>query len=229
MLGGFVDGLLQMFENCRAGLRDDTLGRGREVEAFFAELYQKERAQLLEAVHQQQHLAPHAQQQLQERVDERIRKVVLPAYARLAARFTRRERNDFYLAPEPFHGLERVGWAVAGMALGALAIAAPFIPIWEKDWIAVFAVAGLFFPNLRRFLAYRRYQSELNGIVTRTDDEIWRLDLGYITAGVLASGPTQAATEEAPDPLQDRIETPSQPESPAPHAKRERLRERGGR
>ena len=36
MLGGFVDSLLQMFENCRPGLSDETLRKGPEgVERFF--------------------------------------------------------------------------------------------------------------------------------------------------------------------------------------------------
>jgi hypothetical protein len=183
MLGGFVDSLLQMFENCRPGLTDEALRAGREgVERFFLDLYEKERGRLSETIQQQeQHLSTDKRRELFERVDERIRKVVVPAYVRVAARFTPRERNDFYLAPEPLHGLERLGFTVAGMAIGAFAVWAPFIPLWEKEWVLPFALAGLLFPNIRRFLSLRRYQAELNGLVTRTDNEIWRMDLAYLT------------------------------------------------
>ena len=204
MLGGFVDSLLQMFENCRPGLADETLRKGPEgVERFFLDLYEKERGRLSETIQQQeQHLSADKRRELFERVDERIRKVVIPAYVRVAARFTPRERNDFYLAPEPLHGLERLGFTVAGMAIGAFAVWAPFIPLWEKEWVLPFALAGLLFPNIRRFLSLRRYQAELNALVTRTDNEIWRMDLAYLTDDMSekvadAAGAALGAEEDA--------------------------------
>ncbi len=105
MLGGFVDSLLQMFENCRPGLTDEILRAGPAgVERFFLDLYEKERGRLSETIQQEQHLSVDDRRELFERVDDRIRKVVVPAYVRVATRFTPRERNDFYLAPEPLHG-----------------------------------------------------------------------------------------------------------------------------
>jgi hypothetical protein len=211
MLGGFVDSLLQMFENCRAGLSDETLRKGPEgVERFFLDLYEKERGRLSETIQQQeQHLSVPDRRELFERVDERIHKVVLPAYVRLAARFTPRERNDFYLAPEPLHALERLGFTLAGMAIGAFAVWAPFIPLWQKEWVLAFALAGLVFPGIRRFLSLRRYQAELNALVTRTDNEIWRMDLAYLTDDMSqkaagTAGADDATTEDAR--LRARIE-----------------------
>lgn len=203
MLGGFVDSLVQMFENCRPGLTDQTLREGHEgVERFFIELYEKERPRLGETVQQQErHLSAEDRRELVERIDERIRKVVIPAYVRLAGRFTPRERNDFYLAPEPFHGLERLGWTVAGMGIGAFVVWAPFIPLWEKEWVLPFVVAGLVFPNIRRVLSLRRYQAELNALVVRTDDEIWRMDLAYLTDDMSekVAGADAASTGAAED------------------------------
>src|SRR5262249_54041901 len=194
MLGGFADSVVQMFENCRPGLTDEALRKGPEaVEHFFQNLYDKERPRLRETIEQQeQHLSAAARAELFERVDERMRMVVVPAYVRVAARFTPRERNDFFIAPEPMRGLERLGFIVAGMGIGAFAVWAPFIPIWEKEWVLLFALAGLAFPGIRRLLSLRRYQAELNGLVTRTDNEIWRLDLAYLTDGM-----TQEAAGEA--------------------------------
>ena len=215
MLGGFVDSLLQMFENCRPGLSDETLGKGPEgVERFFLDLYEKERGRLSETIQQQQqHLSAGDRKELFEQVDERIRKVVVPAYVRFARRFTPRERNDFYLAPEPLHGLERLGFTVAGMAIGAFAVWAPFIPLWQKEWVLPFAVAGLVFPGIRRYLSLRRYQADLNGLVARTDNEIWRMDLAYLTRdmGEKAAGSEDATTEEGP--LRARLESAPRGES----------------
>jgi hypothetical protein len=211
-LDGFVDSLLQTFENSRPGLTTDMLEQD-EVEPFFRDLYEKEVDRLREQIALLTHLSPDEQQQLFQRIDERIRKVVLPAYARLASSFTPRERNDFYLTKDAWHTLERLAWGGLGVALGAFIVWAPFIPIWSKEWVLVFGVGGLVFPSLRRYFALRRYQHELNDLVARTDDEIWRLDLGYLTAawerGAL-SGDRKVGLRDggaAPGASEDRAET----------------------
>jgi hypothetical protein len=202
MLGGLVDSLLQTFENCRVGLSGDTLKGGEKVvHDFFLELYEREAWRLEETVRLfETGLPTVAQQAILARVHELARKVVLPAYARLATRFTERERNDFYLLPEPLHGLERFAWGVAGMALGGFVVWAPFIPLWEKEWVLPFVVAGILFPNIRRYFALRRYQSELNGIVAHADDEIRRAELAQLTSGdvVSATKPQHVVSTTAP-------------------------------
>jgi hypothetical protein len=209
-LDGFVDSLLQTFENSRLGLTAEMLGKG-EVEAFFRDLYEKEVRRLRERIAQLTHLSGDEQEELFQRVDERIRKVVLPAYARLARSFTPRERNDFYLTRDELHGVERLAWGALGVALGAFVVWAPFIPLWSKEWVLVFGVGGLVFPELRGYLAVRRYQHLLNELVTRTDDEIWRLDLGYMASawerGSLAGVRRVKVTDadpERPAPRPDR-------------------------
>ena len=187
-LDGFVDSLLQSFENCRPGLNDRLLGvQGEAPEEFFTGLYEKEIPRLKDVIRREESLldAP-VRDAFFRNVDDLIRKVVIPAYVRLASKFTPRERNDFYLAAEPFHGLERFGWAVAGVAIGALVILAPFIPLWSKEWIIPFMVAGLVFPNVRKYLVVRQYEGELNRVVARADDEIARIDSHYLTGGETA-------------------------------------------
>ena len=224
-LDGFVDSLLQTFENSRPGTTAEMFAKG-EVEAFFRDLYEKEVRRLREKVDRLSHLSAEERQELFQRVDERIRKVVLPAYARLATTFTPRERNDFYLAPEELHGLERLGWTAAGLALGGFVVWAPFIPLWSKEWVLVFGVGGLVFPSVRRFFALRRYQLELNDLVTRTDEEIWRLDLGYMTAAVdreptLAAAPSEQTPESEPDRLAERLEDAARVSSSSPASERD--------
>jgi hypothetical protein len=202
---------------------------GDGVAGYFADLYEKERPRLLETIRvQEQHLSDQDRQELFERVDERVRKVVIPAYVRVASRFTPRERNDFYLVGEGLHGLERFAWGLAGIGLGAAAVWAPFIPIWEKEWIMPFAVAGLFLPNLRRLLALKRYQSELNVLVARTDNEIWRMDLAYLTDDMAekAAGRVSPAGEETSG-IEARLRA-ARPADPQEDAPRRRVKE-GGR
>ena len=232
-LDGFVDSLLQTFENSRPGLTAEMFAKG-EIEAFFRDLYEKEVRRLHEKVDRLSHLSAEERQELFGRVDERIRKVVLPAYARLAHAFTPRERNDFYLAPEELRGLERVGWAAAGLALGGLVVWAPFIPITAKEWVLVFGVGGFMFPSVRRFFALRRYQLELNDLVTRTDEEIWRLDLGYMTAAVdrepaLAVVASEGKPADESARLAERLEDAARVSSPAPGSERDARVKEGDR
>ena len=126
---------------------------------------------------------------------------MLPAYARLASGFTPRERNDFYLRPRRCTASS--GWpGPPGLALGGFVVWAPFIPLWSKEWVLVFGLGGFVFPTIRRYFALRRYQHELNDLVARTDDEIWRLDLGFLTAawerGSLAGGQVSEDLEADP-------------------------------
>jgi hypothetical protein len=208
-LDGFVDSLLQTFENCRPGLSDRSEGaKGETAEAFFTGLYEKEIPRLKDVIRREESLLDSAARaEFLRSVDDLIRKVVLPAYVRLAARFTARERNGFYLAPEPYHGLERFAWAVAGVAVGALVIFAPFIPLWSKEWIIPFMLGGLAFPDVRRFLMIRRYESEMNRVVASADSEIARIDYHYLMSGdaapAAAADPARAAGTRAPETLKE--------------------------
>ena len=184
-LDGFVDSLLQSFENCRPGLSDAMQGSaGEPADVFFTHLYEKEVARLKDTIRLEESLlSKEAREDYFQKIDELVRKVLIPGYVRFASRFTKRERNDFYLAPEPFHGLERLAWGLAGTLLGAFIVWAPFIPIWSKDVILPFAIGGLFFPNIRRFLMLRNYEGELNRLVAKTDAEIARIDMHYLSEG----------------------------------------------
>ncbi len=182
-LDGFVDSLVQKLENCRPGLTDDLLAKGpSEVDAWAESLYAEEVPRLKDAIRTEEpHLTREAREELCHKVDELVRKVVLPGWVRLASRFTPRERNGFYGLAEPLHGVERALWALLGMGLGFLVVWAPFIPLWSKEWVLPFTVGGLVFPELRRWLSFRAYERELNEVVSRADREIARIDLAYLT------------------------------------------------
>ena len=175
-LRGFVDSLVQSFENCRDGLSDDAVRTGK-AEAWFRARYPPERDRLADVLRRDPDLGDEARAELFERVDRLIGEVLLPAYARLATRHTLGERNDFYRLEPRLHLLERVGFALAGLAVGGFAVWAPFIPLWEKEWVLPFLLAGLVWPELRRAWRVRRYQHELNRVVARADAEIGRIEV----------------------------------------------------
>jgi hypothetical protein len=182
-LDGFLDALLQKFENCRDGLSDEAMSSG-EAEAYFAGLYEPERARLREIVRLEgSHLPEEAHQEMYTQVDRLVREVVLPAYVRLTVPFTRRERNGFFLAPERLHAAERVGWAIAGTLVGVFVVWAPFIPLWSKEWVLPFFLGGLVLPELRRWWELRRYEAQLNRAVVRADAEVRRIDVNQLVLG----------------------------------------------
>lgn len=198
VLGGFVDSLIQSFENCRSGLTDEQLRAGDGgAQAFFVDRYEKELPRLRDTVRLQEPLLSRDQSDaLFKELDELIRKVVVPAYGRLALRHSVRERAGFYFVGESLRLVERLGWAFLGVLVGLFVIWAPFIPLWSKEWVLPFMLAGLLFPDLRRYLAVRAYENELNKLVSRTDQEIDRLNGAYLLASeeAKALGHDPAAT-----------------------------------
>jgi len=177
-IDGFMDSLVQTFENCRNGLSDEAIATGPDaVAAYFTAIYRKETPRLREAVHQ--HVPLESADSLWSEIDGLVGTVVVPGYSRLATKFTPRERNDFYFA-DRLHGLERMLWGAAGILIGVFVIWAPFIPVWSKEWILPFMIAGLLFPELRRYLALRDYEARLNLLVERADREVARLDYAYL-------------------------------------------------
>ena len=181
VLGGFVDSVIQKLENCRAGLPAQL--EPEIVQQYMLELYDAERPRLHDAVQALAPLVDDASLRNEEdELDALFRRVLLPAYARGAGEMTRRERNDFYLADKGLHGLERFGWAACGTLLGTFVVWAPFIPIYAKEAVLPFALGGLFFPELRRYFAYRRYARDVNGLVGKVEAEARRLQSVYLDA-----------------------------------------------
>ncbi|MBI2376036.1 MAG: hypothetical protein HYV07_18730 [Deltaproteobacteria bacterium] len=184
-LGVFVDGLMQTFEDRRSGLDEATLSSSDEkVTAFFVGIYENERPRLRATIAElESHLTPDAQAALLDELDALLAKVVIPAYARACRTFTRHERNDFFYSGPSTHALERIALAIAGILVGLFVITVPFIPLWAKEWIIPFMIAGLLFPELRRWASIRRYEARLNDLVARADREISRLDASYLLRG----------------------------------------------
>ncbi len=201
--GLWADRLLQGFEDRRAGLPAPLTEQA--ATRFFSAYLEEQLPQMREGLAlQTQGLAPEAGEALTREMENLARGVLLPAYVRLATRFTTRERNDFYLAPEPFHGLERLAWSLGGMLAGLFVVWAPFIPLWSKEWVLPFVLIGLLFPDLRRWLTARRYERELNALVLAADREASRLTLGHLMTGAISAEPLLDSPSKDPAPTRSR-------------------------
>jgi regulator of protease activity HflC (stomatin/prohibitin superfamily) len=137
-LGRFVDDLVQAFENRRPGLKDEALAPA-DAEAYFAASFEAERGRLREALRlADPQLGVQGRERLAGEIAAFVGSTLVPAYGRLAARFTEGERNDFYVLRGPLRALERIGFAAAGLLGGGFLVWAPFIPLWSKHWIWLF-------------------------------------------------------------------------------------------
>lgn len=188
-LGRFVDELVQAFENRRPGLKDEALAPA-DAEAYFGASFEAERGRLREALRlADPQLGVAGRERLAGEIATFVGSTLVPAYGRLAARFTAGERNDFYVLRGPLRVLERVGFAAAGLLGGGFLVWAPFIPMWSKHWIWMFGLVGLLFPELRRYFAWKRYERELNALVARSDRELERLRESYLIGDADEPGP----------------------------------------
>lgn len=192
--GDLIDSLLQSFENCRPGLSDEKIhGNSEEVSQFFLDIYEKERPRLINTINvQESFMSNEEREKFFAEVDSMIRTIVIPGYVRLATSYTPRERNDFYLIPSRYHFLERFGWGIAGMVLGAFVVWAPFIPIWSKELILPFTIAGLIFPNVRKIFSIKRYEADLNRMVAKAESEIGRIEMDYTSQHLMSVKPTDS-------------------------------------
>jgi hypothetical protein len=92
-----------------------------------------------------------------------IRKTVPAAWQRVAAVYTDRERREFGLwrGGDP---VARLAYVAAGLVLGGLIVAAPFIPIWEKWLPLALAVAAWWLPDVQVRWHKRKYARALGRI-----------------------------------------------------------------
>jgi len=114
---------------------------------------------------------------LQKEVDE----VVLPQYIDAA-----REQND--LEDHNF-GIWRGGdlgarfaFALAGLIIGSIIIALPFIPIFEEMFAFALTATGFLYPDLKRFMMERRYTKVLNRLVADSARYQENARLHYMTS-----------------------------------------------
>jgi hypothetical protein len=97
-------------------------------------------------------------------LQQEIRQVVPERWQAAATSFTALERRGF----GSWRGGDvyaRVAYTLAGLVVGGLCVAAPFIPIWEKWFPLALAGVAWWLPDLQSWWHRRRYARELGRIV----------------------------------------------------------------
>jgi hypothetical protein len=87
-----------------------------------------------------------------------------PRWRRVAAAYTALEERGFGI----WRGgdlVARLAYVFAGLALGGLCVALPFIPIWEKWFPFALAAGGYFLPDAQMRWQRHRYARQLGDIV----------------------------------------------------------------
>ncbi|HSY49263.1 MAG TPA: hypothetical protein VLC46_10665 [Thermoanaerobaculia bacterium] len=100
-----------------------------------------------------------------EALEKEVDEVVLPQYVAAAHDITELERNGFGIWRGGDLGA-RLAFALAGLLIGSIIIALPFIPIFEEMFAFATTAVGFLYPDLKRFMHERRYMKVLNRIVS---------------------------------------------------------------
>ena len=101
--------------------------------------------------------------------------------------------------------MARVTYVLSGLALGGLMVWAPFIPIWEKWFPFVLALAAFFLPDAQLAFHRRRYARALGDIALTLAGAQPVLD-AHLTTDLALSSP-------------EETEAPSPPPPPSPEVK----------
>jgi hypothetical protein len=131
-------------------------------------------------------------------VETEVMETALPQYVAAAEEMNDLERSKFgiWRGADP---LARLMFALAGLTIGGIIIALPFIPIFER--LFAFALAGLGFayPELKRWTHERRHAKALNRIVSDAARYQQNARLHYMTTNDIRESFTLAAPAENPD------------------------------
>jgi hypothetical protein len=115
-----------------------------------------------------------------EALEKEVLKTVLPQYTPAAVRMTELERRSWHL----FRGGDigaRLLFALAGLTIGGIIIAVPFIPIFENMFAFALTVGGFFWPDLKRFYYERAHAKLLNRLVVESARYQENARLNYMT------------------------------------------------
>jgi hypothetical protein len=116
-----------------------------------------------------------------EALEKEVGEVVLPQYIAAARDLTDQERNGFFIWRGGDLGA-RFAFALAGLVIGSIIIALPFIPIFEDMFAFALTAAGFLYPDLKRFMMERRYTKVLNRIVADSARYQENARLHYMTS-----------------------------------------------
>ena len=103
-----------------------------------------------------------------EELEREVLETSLPAYVPEAIEQTRLEKSGYDVWRRG-DALARALFALLGLVLGGLIVAAPFIPIWEDAFAFVLAVGGLLYPEVKQLVADFRHSRLLNRMIAEAE------------------------------------------------------------
>jgi hypothetical protein len=116
-----------------------------------------------------------------ETLEKEVDEVVLPQYVAAAREMSELESNHFNIWRDGDLGA-RFAFALAGLIIGSIIIALPFIPIFEEMFAFALTAVGFLYPDLKRFMTERRYMKVLNRLVTDSAKYQENSRLHYMTS-----------------------------------------------
>jgi hypothetical protein len=137
-------------------------------------------------------------------LESEVLETSLPQYARTAAAQTRLEQAGYGLWRQG-DPLSRVLLGLAGLTVGGIVVALPFVPIFEDAFAFALGAAAFGYPEIRRWTADWRYSRQLNRLIGNAETYQHR-QLAYVTeasldaelSAVTARQPHQAHDADAP-------------------------------
>lgn len=140
-----------------------------------------------------------------EELEREVLETSMPAYIPEAVEQTRLEKSGYDVWR---HGdaAARALFALGGLVLGGLIVAAPFIPIWEDAFAFVLAVGGLLYPEIKQLVADSRHSRFLNRMIAEAEKYQKNARIHYVSEARLEKEldavcePGRAGETEPPRP-----------------------------
>jgi len=113
-------------------------------------------------------------------LEKEVMETVVPQYTEPARIITMLERSSWNV----FRGGDiaaRFAFAICGLIIGSLLIAAPFVPIFEDMFAFALTAGGFFYPDIKRYYYERQYTKLLNRLVLESGRYQDNARLSYMT------------------------------------------------
>lgn len=101
-------------------------------------------------------------------LEREVLETAMPQYIPAAMEQTRLERTHYDLWRQG-DAAARAVFGLAGLVVGGLIIAAPFIPIWEDIFALLLAVTGLLYPEIKQLVSDFRHSRLLNQLIVQAE------------------------------------------------------------
>ena len=115
-------------------------------------------------------------------VEEEVLRTALPQYIRIAEEQNRLQANHY----DVWHRGDlaaRATFALAGLVIGGIIVAVPFIPITIDAFAFFLAICSWFYPDLKKLFYDFRYMRKLNAILKEAVEFQQRTSMEFLSAG----------------------------------------------